>query len=140
MKKSTVIAIIVFIGVLFVIVTSYVIYNNLSKEKYYCTDYETNTTYIFNTEDEMHEVCDKFSGVEKDKTMKSYKIYDDLINNKDNRFTFYPYVSADNKLNIIITIIDCNNKELAKEKAVEWFKNHSYDINDYTIEFEYPCE
>lgn len=144
MKKNNIIAIMVFLVVLFVFTIGYSIYNNRNsnntKEEYYCTDYETNTTYTFNTLEEMHEVCDQFSGLEKDKKLESYSIYDDLINNNDDSFTFYPYINTDDKLSIIIVITDCYNPEMAKERAIEWFENHSYDINDYIIEYEYPCE
>ena len=57
MKKNNIIAIVVFLVVLFVFAIGYSIYNNRnsnsSKEEYYCTDYETNTIYTFNTEEEI---------------------------------------------------------------------------------------
>ena len=36
----------------------------------------------------MHKVCDKFNGVEEDKQLNSYEIYDDLINADEYGFTF----------------------------------------------------
>ena len=33
-----------------------------------------------------------------------------------------------------------NNPNEAKNDSIEWFRKHSYNINDYKIEYEYPCE
>ena len=140
MKKSTIIAIIVFVTILIIFTSIYFISKNLNKDKYYCIDYETDTTYTFKTEEEMHATCDKFNGVEDDKILESSKIYNDLISYKDDSFNFYPYVDSNKKLAIIITIIDCNSPTTAKEKAIKWFSNHSYNINDYQVDYEYPCE
>ena len=138
-NKSTIVALIIFIVVFTVFIIGFIIYKSFFKKEYSCTDYSTNTTYTFKSEEEMHEVCDKFNGVEDDNTMTSYNIYNDLINTNDPDFAFYPYADGD-KLSIIIAISNCDNPNKAKEKAIAWFKNHSYNINDYTIEYEYPCE
>ena len=135
-KKLILVIIIVFI---LVSTISYSLINLLNSDKYFCFDYDTDTYYSFKTEEEMHEVCDKFNGVEDDKKMSNYTIYDDLINANDRSFSFDPYINSNNELSIIVKIIDCNNQESAKEKAKKWFSNHSYNINDYVIEYEYPC-
>jgi hypothetical protein len=112
---------------------------NMNKDKYSCFDYENNVTYTFKTEEDMHEVCDKLNGVADDNVMNSYSIYDELINTDDsNGFSFDPYV-LDDELVIIVAITDCDNPELAKERARQWFKDHSYNINDFKIEYENPC-
>ena len=129
-----------FIIVFIIIVICIVIYNSLYKKEYSCIDYGSNTLYTFKSEKEMHKVCDQFNGVEEDKIMSSYDIYDDLINTNDPDFVFYPYINADKKLSIIVAISNCDNPNRAKEKAIAWFRNHSYNIRDYTIEYEYPCE
>ena len=139
-KSSTMIALIVFIIVFLIIIISLVIYNSLFKKEYSCIDYGSNTTYTLKSEKEMHKVCDQFNGVEEDRLMSNYDIYDDLISTNDPDFAFYPYINADKKLSIIVAISNCDNPNQAKEKAVAWFKNHSYIISDYTIEYEYPCE
>ena len=139
-KNSTMISLVVFVIAFIIIILGFVIYNSLNKKTYSCIDYSSNTTYTFDNEEEMHEVCDKFNGVEEDKIIDSYTIYNDLINENNDSFTLYPYVNSDKKLSIIITIIDCDNPNTAKEKAIKWFHDHSYNINDFTIEYEYPCE
>ena len=133
--KKTIIPIFI---ILLIIGIIYLFYNN-SKEKYSCIDYDTNTTYTFKTEQEMHSVCDKFNGIEEDKLIQKYPIYKDLINANEEAFTFEPYMDGNNKLGIIIIIIDCERPEIAKKQAKEWFINHSYNIKDYTIDYEYPC-
>lgn len=50
-----------------------------------------------------------------------------------------PYINSNNNLAIIIIITDYKNPEIAKKQAKEWFINHSYNIKDYIIDFEYPC-
>ena len=87
----------------------------------------------------MHKVCDNLYENDEDKIMDTYIIYNDLIEVDDPDFAFYPYINSDNKLSIIITIANCDNPTLAKEKAEKWFSDNSYNINDYTIEYEYPC-
>jgi len=136
-NKSTILIIVVVIIVLLFI---YFIYNIINKEKYSCIDYETNTYYTFKTESDMHKVCDKFNGVEDDKKLNSYEIYNDLINADEYGFTFDPYINSNNELSIIVIITDCNHPKEAKERAINWFKKHSYNIGEYTIEYEYPCE
>lgn len=139
-NKNTLMALIIFLIVFVLFIIGYVIYNSFFSKEYSCIDYSSGTTYTFKSEKEMHEVCDKFNGVEDDKKMNSYSIYNDLININDPDYAFYPYVNSDDKLSIIIAISNCDNPNQAKEKAIAWFKNHSYNINDYTIEYEYPCE
>lgn len=140
MMKNNVIALLVFIGVLIIFIIGFGIYSYNSKDNYSCIDYETNTYYSFKTEKEMREVCNKFNGIEEDTIMSSYSIYNDLINVKDNSFSFSPYVESDNKLAIIVIILDCNNPDNAKKKAIQWFSDHSYNIADYHIDYEYPCQ
>ncbi len=138
MKKEILIPIAVFVIVFILIIGIYLIYINLNKPKYFCTDYSTNTYYEFDTEEEMHKVCDKFNGVEDDKIMETYSIYNDLIEAEDPGFAFYPYISNE-KLSIIIAISDCNDQEGAKKRAIKWFSDHSYNIANYDVEYEYPC-
>ncbi len=138
MKKDILIPIIVFIIIFILFIGIYLIINNKSN-KYSCYDYENDITYTFKTEEEMHEVCDKFTGEKDDQLLNSYTIYNDLLNVDDSSFAFYPYINSNEELSIIITITDCDNPEQAKEKAINWFNNHSYNINDYTVEYEYPC-
>lgn len=138
MKKSTMVFIIAFI-VVFIVVFS-ILEATMNQTNYSCYDYETNTTYTFKTEEEMQEVCSSYNGVEEDNTMNSYNIYEELINTDDrDGFSFDPYV-RNNELVIIVQIIDCDNPEKAKEKVKAWFKEHSYNINNFTIEYETPCE
>ena len=87
----------------------------------------------------MHSVCDKFNGIEEDKLIQKYPIYKDLINANEEEFIFEPYIDSNNNLAIIIIITDCKNPEIARKKSKEWFINHSYNIKDYTIDYEYPC-
>ena len=82
--KKTIIPIFI---ILLIIGIIYLFYNN-SKEKYSCIDYDTNTTYTFKTEEEMHLVCDKFNGIEEDKLIQKYPIYSDLINANEEEFIF----------------------------------------------------
>ena len=139
-NKNLIIALSISGIVLVLFLIGYLIISNLNKEEYTCTDYETNQTYVFKNEKEMHEVCDKFNGTEADAILSQYNIYNDLINNNDSSFNFYPYVDSNNQLAIIVSISNCENKDLAKEKAISWFREHSYNINDYQVDFEYPCE
>lgn len=139
-KKNSKIALIVFGVVLAVIIIGYLIYINIPKNKYSCTDYETGTTYTFKNEKDMHEVCDNFNGVKDDQILETYDIYHDLIKENNDRYSFYPYLDGNKKLAIIITIIDCDNPKEAEEQANKWFSEHSYNINDYQIDYEYPCE
>ena len=139
-KSSTMMAFIIFMIVFVIIIISIVIYNSLFKKEYSCIDYGSNTLYTFKSEKEMHKVCDQFNVVDEDRIMSNYDIYDDLINTNDPDFVFYPYINADKKLSIIVAISNCDNPNQAKEKAIAWFKNHSYNISDYTVEYEYPCE
>ena len=137
MKKSTVVFIVVFV-VVFITVFC-ILQTVMNSSKYSCYDYENNVNYTFKTEEEMHEVCDEINGVNDDNTMNSYSIYEELISEDDkNGFSFDPYVRND-ELVIIVAITDCDNPEQAKEKARQWFENHYYDINSFTIEYENPC-
>ena len=136
MKKQTIIYILVLV-VIFIVV--YSITDTLMKKNndtYSCYDYTSDTYYTFKTEQEMHEVCDQFD----DNNINNYTIYDELINTDDNNgYSFDPYV-RDNELVIIVAITDCTNPEQAKENARKWFSDHSYDINNFKIEYENPCE
>ena len=138
-NNSTLVAIGVFIGVLVVFIVGYFVFKP-TKKVYSCTNYETNEVYTFDSEEEMHKVCDNLSNDDDDQLLESYPIYKDLVNTNDSSFAFYPYINSDKKLSIIIAVTDCNNVEGAKEKVKKWFSNHSYNINDYTIEYEYPCD
>ncbi len=143
MKKNTLYSIFVFIGVFVVVVGGYYIYTlltNPSEEKYSCIDYETNTTYSFATEEEMHEVCDKFNGKEYDEKLENYPEHEEITEAEDESFSFYPYVNSDNKLAIIVVLLDCNDIDGAKQKALNWLTNKGYNLNNYVIEYEYPCE
>jgi len=138
MKKynSTIIALVIFVVmILFVIIFS----KSFFKTTYICTDTTNNVEYTFDTEDEMNSFCDNLSIVD-DSSMSSNSIYYDLINNNDKRFSFYPYLDSNNNFTIITVIVDCNNPNEAKNDSIEWFRKHSYNINDYKIEYEYPCE
>lgn len=139
-NKNIIIPAIVFIIVLVLSIIIYLIYTNINKDKYTCTDYETNTTYTFKNEKDMHEVCDNFNGVKDDQILSSYEIYQDIVTINSDRYSFYPYLDSDKKLAIIITITDCNNPKEAEEQANKWFSDHSYNINDYQVDYEYPCE
>jgi len=138
-KKNILVPIIAFVIVFVVVIGIYLIYNYFNKAKYSCVDYSTNTYYEFKTEKEMHEVCDKFNGVEEDKKLEKYPIYNELIKVNDEDFAFYPYINSDDNLSITIAISNCDNPTAAKDKALKWFKDHSYNISDYNIEYESPC-
>ncbi len=138
MKKNKVIPLIVFVVVFLIIICVYFLLN--SNTKYSCIDYRTDTYYEFNNEEEMHAVCDKFNGVDDDKIMDNYTIYNDLKDVNEEDFAFYPYINSDETLSITIVISNCDNPTFAKAKAEKWFRNHSYNINDYVIEYEYPCD
>lgn len=133
--KSTIISLVVFIICFFIAIC---FYTSISKPKFVCTDVTNNKEYTFDTKEEMDAFCDTLSKTE-DEKMTSSSIYYDLINNNDSRFSFYPYIDGNNKFTITVVIVDCQNPSEAKNKAIEWFQNHSYNINDYNIEFEYPC-
>ena len=139
-KKKNMNIVFIAVTVIVVLLVFYLVYNSITKDKYSCVDYETNTYYTFKTESDMHKVCDKFNGVEEDKQLNSYEIYDDLINADEYGFTFDPYINSNDGLSIIVIITDCNHPKEARERAINWFKNHSYNISDYAIEYEYPCE
>jgi len=139
-NKNRIIPIIIFVIVFVFVIGIYFLYTNINKVKYSCVDYRSNTYYEFDTEEEMHSVCDKFNGVEEDKIMDNYAIYKDLVKVNDSNFAFYPYINDDDTLSITISITNCNNPLLAKEKAEKWFIEHSYNIKDYIIEYEYPCD
>ena len=134
--KSIIVALVVFIGIFSLV---FILYKVIAKPTYICTDTTNNVQYTFDNEDDMNIFCDNLSKND-DSVISSFNIYNDLINNNDNRFSFYPYLDSSNNLIITIVIVDCNNPEDAKNKAIEWFGNHSYNINDYKVEFEYPCE
>lgn len=138
-NKEKIIPIIVFLMTFIVFIITFLIINRSNKTEYSCYDYANDKTYTFKTEEEMHQVCDNLN-VEEDQLLESYPIYNDLINTDDSSFAFYPYINSDKKLSIVIAISDCDNPTSAKAKAEKWFSNHSYNINDYTIEYEYPCD
>lgn len=141
-SKATMISISVFVIVFVLFITISNLFNN--DYKYSCTDLETNTTYKFNSKEAMHKVCDKFtykSDNIEDVSLNSYSIYSKLIEVDDRYgFSFEPYINSDNKLAIIIRIINCNNQELAINNSKQWFKNNGYSMDNYVIEYEYPCE
>ena len=136
-SKSTIIGLSVFIIIFCIFLT---INNLFDKDyKYSCIDENTNTTYRFNSKDEMEKVCSKLNKSEEDLIIDNYPIYNDLINEDNSYFSFDPYVNTDGKLSIIISITYCNDNNLVKSKINEWFRSHSYNMSDYTIEYEYPC-
>ena len=134
--KSTIIALVIFICIFSLVL---VLYKVITKPTYVCTDTTNNVEYTFDSEEEMNAFCDNLNVID-DSAMASLNIYNDLINNNDSRFSFYPYLDSKNKMNIIVVIVDCQNPVGAKNGAIEWFSNHSYNINDYEIDYEYPCE
>ena len=138
--KYKIIPLLVFVITFVIVISIFFIINNKGKDKYSCYDSLSGKTYTFKTEEEMHEVCDKLDLDEEDQKLESYPIYNDLIKEDNDDFAFYPYINDDDKLDIVIAISNCNNKETAKEKARKWFSEHSYYINDYNIEFEDPCD
>ena len=139
--KNKIIPLIVFVCV-FVIVFGmfYLFGNKKTKDSYSCYDYETEKTYTFDTEEEMHQVCDNLNGGEEDKLLSDYLIYDDIVKSNEKGFAMIPYINDDKELSIIIAISDCKNPDKAKADAKKWFSDHSYNINDYNIDYEYPCE
>lgn len=138
-NKEKIIPIAVSLIVFIVFIVTFLIINRFNKTEYSCYDYENNKTYTFKTEEEMHQVCDNLN-TEEDQLLETYSIYNDLINTDEQRFAFYPYINSDKKLSIVIAISDCDDPISAKEQAEKWFSNHSYNINDYSVEYEYPCD
>lgn len=138
-NKEKIIPIVVFLMTFIVFIIVFVLINNVNKDKYSCYDYEKDMTYTFKTEEEMHQVCDKLNGNDDDQIMESYPIYDELLKVNDPDFSFYPYINDDKKLAIIIAISNCEHPAIAKEKAEQWFSDHSYNIKDYVIEYENSC-
>ena len=140
-NKNNLIPIIVFV-VTFVLVflLIYLRANHANKQKYSCYDYINNVEYTFATEEEMHEVCDKLNGDEEDQLLATYDIYHDILEIDDPDFSLYPYINSDKELTITIAISNCDTPEAAKAKAKKWFSNHNYNIKDYNIEYEYPCD
>ena len=134
--KSTLIAVAVFVCIFGLVL---ILYNTIFKTEFVCTDVTNNTKYKFDTKEEMDAFCDNLSTID-DSSMTTFPIYDDLINNNDSRFSFYPYIDSDNQFTITVVIVDCLNPNDAKNQSINWFRNHGYDINDYNIEYEYPCE
>ena len=141
-NKETIIPLLIFITTFVLVIIVFFVFNNSKKNEYSCYDSENNITYSFDTEEEMHEVCDNLNSTEteEDKILDSYEIYNDLLNVEEDDFAYYPYVNSDKSLTIIIAISYCNNQAAAKAHAEKWFSDHSYNINDYTVEYEYPCE
>jgi len=140
-SKSTIISLSVFIIILCIFIT---INNLFDKDyKYSCIDESTNTTYRFNSKEEMEKVCSKFNQelyLIDESNLDEYPIYNKLINVDDsNGFSFDPYINSDNHLAIIVKIIDCDNQEVAIRKSKEWFVKNNFNINNYEIEYEYPC-
>ena len=143
-NKEKMFPILVAVVTFIVVIAIFLIINANKKDKYSCYDSTNDITYTFETEEEMHEVCDNLNSeveeeLDKEDEFASYPIYNDLVNAEDPSFAFYPYINDDNKLSIIVAIADCDNVELAKSKARKWFSDHSYNISDYTIEYENPC-
>ena len=138
MNKYKLIPIIISIGIFIIFIVIYLIINT-NKYNYSCYDYENDINYTFKTEEEMHAVCDKITGEEEDKIMNTYPIYNDLINEDDSSYAFYPYINDNKTLSIIVTVLDCDNPTRVVDKVEKWFKNHNYNITDYNIEYEYPC-
>lgn len=137
-NKNTVVPIIVFVITFAVFLVIFFIVSSLNEEKYSCIDYEKKIKYTFKTEEKMHQFCDKLNGGEEDQVLEESDIYKDLIKVDDPGFAFYPFV-VDKKLHIIIAISDCNDPDGAKKRAIKWFSDNNYDINDYSIEYENSC-
>lgn len=137
-NKNTVVPIIVFVITFVVFLVIFFIVSSLNDEKYFCIDYEKKIKYTFKTEEKMHQFCDKLNGGEEDQVLEESDIYKDLIKVDDPGFAFYPFV-VDKKLHIIIAISDCQNPNAAKERAIKWFSDNNYNINDYNVEYENSC-
>lgn len=139
--KYKIVPLIVFVLVFIIVIGMFYLFNNKEdKMEYSCYDYETEKTYTFETEEEMHKVCDKLNGGEEDQLLSDYLIYDDIVKSNEESFAMIPYMNDDKELAIIIAISDCKNPDKAKADAKKWFSDHSYNINDYNIDYEYPCE
>ena len=122
-NKNTVVPIIVFVITFIVFLVIFFIVSSLNEEKYSCIDYEKKIKYTFKTEEKILEESD---------------IYKDIVKVDDPGFAFYPFV-VDKKLHIIIAISDCQNPNAAKERAIKWFSDNNYNINDYNVEYENSC-
>ena len=138
-EKEKIIPLVVFVLTFVIVIVIFFIINSSNKQEYSCYDYENEKTYTFESEEEMHKVCDKLNGGAEDELLASYPIYEDLIDVNDSDFAFYPYINDDQELEIIIAIANCDTPDLAKKRADSWFDEHHYDINDYNVEYEYPC-
>lgn len=139
--KYKIIPLVIFVLVFIIVMGLFYLFNNRdAKEKYSCYDYETGTTYTFETEEEMHKVCDKFNGQEEENLLSTQSIYEDIVNSNEEGFAMIPYMNDDKELAIIVAISDCKNPEKVKANVKKWFSDHSYNINDYIIDYEYPCE
>ena len=137
-NKNTVVPIIVFVITFVVFLVIFFIVSSLNDEKYFCIDYEKKIKYTFKTEEKMHQFCDKLNGGEEDQILEESDIYKDIVKVDDSGFAFYPFV-VDKKLHIIIAISDCQNPNAAKERAIKWFSDNNYNINDYNVEYENSC-
>lgn len=136
-KKSTVICFCIFIIVLVLFFSIYSLFDN--DYKYSCTDYETNTTYKFNNKETMKRVCNNYVSKE-DTILKSDPIYSKLLSVDDRYgFSFDPYVNTNNKIAIIIRILDCRNQNDAIRRSKKWFVDNEFNMNNYVIEYEFPC-
>jgi len=137
-NKNTLIPIMVFVVTFIVVFIIFFSFSNLKNKKYYCIDQAKGIKYTFKTKEKMESFCNKINGEEEDQILEKYAIYNDLIKVNDPGFAFYPFVN-DKKLIIVIAISDCNNPDGAKERAIKWFSDNNYDINDYNIEYENSC-
>ena len=145
MKKSTLYSIFIFIGVFLVFIIGYYDINSLSnkeasKDVYSCIDPETNREYTFDNEEEMHNVCDSFNTNEtkNETTEKQTTTNNSEVVVEDVGYDLYPYVRDDGKKAVTIIITDCNNIDSTKNEALNKF-GEEHNINDYVIEYEYPC-
>ena len=144
MKKSTLYAIFVFIGVFLVFIIGYYIFpgaTNNNKKVYSCINYETNTEYTFDNEEEMHAVCDSFNTNEQkeEKENSNEKTEKENVEEVEEAFDLYTYVKSDGKKAVIVLVLDCNDIDATKKKALKKFSDEGHNLNEYVIEYQYPC-
>ena len=54
-------------------------------------------------------------------------------------FDLYPYVKSDGKKAVIVLVLDCNDIDATKKKALKKFSDEGHNLNEYVIEYQYPC-
>jgi len=149
MKKSNLYALFVFIGVFLVFIIGYYVYTSINsngdnKQVYSCIDYETNTEYTFDNEEEMHSVCDKFNTNEvkeenNNSNSNEQNTGKDTVEEVEEAFDFYTYEKNNGKKAVIVLILDCNDIDATKKKALRKFSADGHNLNEYVVEYQYPC-